>query len=188
MRARPNGPLWMIAVVLAVIAMEAAGAAAPAPPGIKGTVVDASAGVLPGVTVTAQAPDGRPLATTVTNAAGEFTFESLPAGQVTLLFHLDGFADAKATISISPAGSTGETLPNESCNGWSSRALRSQSPSAASRHRRHPRRASSRRCPSTIQPRSADRRKPRTRSRRSASSGRSGPADRRRCSPRATNW
>ena len=109
MPARPNGLLWMIAVVSAVIAIGVAGVAAPAPPGIKGRVVDASAAVLPGVTVTVQAPDGWPLATTVTNAVGEFTFDSLPAGQVTLLFHLDGFADAKATISISPAGSTGES-------------------------------------------------------------------------------
>lgn len=109
MPSRPNGPRWMIAVVLAVIAIEAAGVAAPAPPGIKGRVVDASAAVLPGVTVTAQAPDGRPIATTVTNAVGEFTFDGLPDGQVTLLFRLDGFADAKATISIGPAGSTGET-------------------------------------------------------------------------------
>ena len=109
MPARPNGLVWIIAVVSAVIAMEAAGVAVPAPSGVKGRVVDASAGVLPGVTVTAQAPDGRPLATTVTNAAGEFTFDSLPAGQVTLLFHLDGFADAKAAISISPGGSTGES-------------------------------------------------------------------------------
>lgn len=109
MPSRPNRLLWMIAVVSAVIAIEAAGVAVPAPSGVKGRVVDASAGVLPGVTVTAQAPDGRPLATTVTNSAGEFTFDTLPVGQVTLLFHLDGFADAKATISISPAGSTGES-------------------------------------------------------------------------------
>jgi hypothetical protein len=108
MPARPTGFRWMIAVASAVLVMEVVGVAAPAPSGIKGKVVDASAGVLPGVTVTAQAPDGRPLATTVTNAVGEFTFDSLPSGEVTLLFHLNGFADAKATISIGPAGSSGE--------------------------------------------------------------------------------
>jgi hypothetical protein len=81
---------------------------AAAVPGVKGTVVDASAGVLPGVTVTAQGADGRPLATTVTDAVGEFTFDGLPAGQVTLLFRLDGFTDAKATVTIKPAGQAAE--------------------------------------------------------------------------------
>jgi hypothetical protein len=63
--------------------------------------------VLPGVTVTAQGADGRPLATTVTDATGEFTFDGLPAGPVTLLFRLDGFADAKATVTIKPADQAG---------------------------------------------------------------------------------
>ena len=109
MPAWRDGHRSTISVVFALIVsiVVVAGAAVQAPLSVKGTVVDASAGVLPGVTVTAQAPDGRPLATTVTNAVGDFSFDKLPAGQITLLFHLDGFADAKATITIKPAGQAG---------------------------------------------------------------------------------
>ena len=116
MPARHIGSSSTLALVLALVVLGpwALGlspdiSAAPAPASVKGTVVDASAAVLPGVTVTAQAPDGRPLATTVTSALGDFAFEALPAGQVTLLFHLDGFADAKATITIKPGGQAGES-------------------------------------------------------------------------------
>lgn len=80
------------------------GPVAAAAPSVKGTVVDSSEAVLPGVTVTAQGPDGRALATTVTSATGEFVFDGLPAGPVTLLFRLDGFTEAKATVTIKAAG------------------------------------------------------------------------------------
>ena len=96
----------LIALIVSIALVEAA---SQAPRSFKGTVVDASAGVLPGVTVVAQAPDGRSLATTVTNEVGEFTFEGLPPGKISLLFHLDGFADAKATITIPPEGAVDQS-------------------------------------------------------------------------------
>ena len=71
---------------------------------VRGTIVDRSAGVLPGVTVVAAALDGRTLSTTVSNATGEFTFEGLPPGPVDLRFHLSGFGDSKATVTIPPSG------------------------------------------------------------------------------------
>jgi hypothetical protein len=67
---------------------------------VKGTVVDASAAVLPGVSVMATAGDGRTLATTVTDGAGVFTLDGLPAGRVVLLFHLSGFADVTTAMTI----------------------------------------------------------------------------------------
>jgi hypothetical protein len=89
-----------------------AGAAAQATPGaltdgrsgsVRGTTMDRSSGVLPGVTVTAVV-DGRTLDTTVTDGAGEFKFDRLPVGPVSLSFHLDGFEDARASVTVLPSG------------------------------------------------------------------------------------
>lgn len=71
---------------------------------LRGAAVDSSAAVLPGVLVTVTSPDGRELATTVTNAKGEFVLEALPAGPVAVTFHLDGFVDATAKVTIGPDG------------------------------------------------------------------------------------
>jgi hypothetical protein len=77
---------------------------------IRGTVRDQSDGVLPGVTVSAATPEGRPLETTVTDASGDFTFDQLAPGTVVLMFHLDGFEDAKATVAISPGSAAAPLL------------------------------------------------------------------------------
>ena len=74
---------------------------------IRGTAVDTSGGVLPGANVMAKSTDGRLLATTVTNTSGEFGLDGLPAGPAILLFHLDGFVDSTAKVTIHPKGSTG---------------------------------------------------------------------------------
>lgn len=65
---------------------------------VTGTAKDSSAAVLPGVSVAAATVDGRSLATTVTSANGEFSFDTLPSGLVVLTFHLDGFVDATARV------------------------------------------------------------------------------------------
>jgi hypothetical protein len=74
---------------------------------IRGTVVDQSAGVLPGVTVVA-AVEGRMLGAAVTGAAGEFLFEGLPAGAIDLSFRLDGFEDSRTTVTLVPPGAGAE--------------------------------------------------------------------------------
>jgi hypothetical protein len=74
---------------------------------IRGSVVDQSAGVLPGVTVIATAIDGRPLDTTVTNAAGEFAFDGLPAGPLDLVFRLDAFDHSETRVTIQPGRPVG---------------------------------------------------------------------------------
>ena len=67
---------------------------------IRGAVADSSGAVLPGVTVTATAGDGRLLATTITDGSGRYVFPALPAGNATLTFQLEGFADVSATLEV----------------------------------------------------------------------------------------
>jgi len=69
---------------------------------VRGAVTDGSAGVLPGVTVVAMAPDGRVLATAVTDGAGAYALTGLPPGPVTLGFQLEGFADTSADVVVQP--------------------------------------------------------------------------------------
>jgi hypothetical protein len=71
---------------------------------VRGTTVDASAGVLPGVVVAAASVDGRSLGSTVTNARGEFVLDGLPVGPVHLSFHLDGFEPSSASVTVGPQG------------------------------------------------------------------------------------
>lgn len=87
-------------------AQDAPAAADALRPGaVRGRVVDQSAGSLPGVTVTAATVDGKSLGTTVTDAAGEFSFDRLPAGSVDLQFHLPGFQDATTRVTVPAGGS-----------------------------------------------------------------------------------
>jgi hypothetical protein len=110
-------PRFAVLLIVALVTLGAPGRSAAQVPsggpashadrvgGIRGTVVDRSAGVLPGATVVAAASDGTPLATTVTNARGEFLFDRLPVGAVDLSFHLDGFDDSRASVTIEPGAS-----------------------------------------------------------------------------------
>lgn len=58
---------------------------------LQGVVRDAQRAVLPGVTVTAQAPSLIGLQTAVTEADGQYRFPALPGGRYTLTFELPGF-------------------------------------------------------------------------------------------------
>jgi len=69
---------------------------------IRGAVTDGSGGVLPGVTVVAMAADGTVLATATTDGLGVFVIRDVPAGPVTLVFQLEGFADETAPIIVQP--------------------------------------------------------------------------------------
>jgi hypothetical protein len=71
---------------------------------IRGAALDTSGGVLPGVSVVATAADGAVLATTVTDAQGEYALDDLPAGPVDLTFHLDGFADSRTRVQVQGGG------------------------------------------------------------------------------------
>jgi carboxypeptidase family protein len=86
--------------ILALLGTSAAAPAAPSPGTVRGAVTDTSGGVLPGVTVTATSADGRVVATAVTDEAGGFTIESLPAGRLRLAYELEGFAGSVAALTI----------------------------------------------------------------------------------------
>ena len=68
---------------------------------ITGVVADESGGVLPGVTVTARAADGKVLDVAVSTELGRFAFE-LPAGRTRLEFTLEGFSTALLEIDVKP--------------------------------------------------------------------------------------
>lgn len=67
---------------------------------IRGVVTDVSGGVLPGVTVMATDADDQVFATAITDGSGIYVLRGLPAGAVTLVFQLDGFADASSRAVV----------------------------------------------------------------------------------------
>lgn len=91
-------PRFLLAAVLAIALPGAARAQAPAH--LSGTVTDESGGVLPGVTVTASARDGRVLATTTSDGNGAWSIDGLPAVPLKLSFQLDGFSPAASEIAL----------------------------------------------------------------------------------------
>ena len=70
---------------------------------VRGTTVDASGGVLPGVTVTVATRDGRDLGSVVTGLDGAFVVSELPIGPAVISFHLSGFADARVDVDVRDA-------------------------------------------------------------------------------------
>ncbi|MGH9143910.1 MAG: carboxypeptidase-like regulatory domain-containing protein [Vicinamibacterales bacterium] len=91
-----------LAVLLVSCIFPVAGAGAIAGGALHGVVADQSGGMLPGVSVTAAAEDGRILATAVTDQAGRYAFVSLPDAAVRLTFQLEGFSTAIVDVSVSP--------------------------------------------------------------------------------------
>lgn len=91
-----------VLLILALTTLAAAGTIAAQSPsgGVRGSVVDSSDGVLPGVVVVAVSAEGRPLGSAVTDARGEFAFDGLAAGNVSLSFQLSGFEPAVASVTV----------------------------------------------------------------------------------------
>jgi len=69
---------------------------------VRGTAIDGSGGVLPGVTVVARDTDGGAIATTLTGPTGEFLLEGLAVGAVDLVLQLEGFNHSTSRIAIRP--------------------------------------------------------------------------------------
>src|SRR5262249_60029129 len=92
----------IITLFFGIVASASRAAAADA--AIRGSVVDASGGVLPGVTVTATSatPQAEPQ-TQVTDGDGKFSFDDLPPGPYTPVVALDGFAEKKFDAIAVPA-------------------------------------------------------------------------------------
>jgi hypothetical protein len=91
----------MFALALLCLAAVPIGAAGDEASGrVRGTVVDKSGGVMPGVTVVVSAPDGKILATTVTDGTGSYILNDLPPGVVHLTFDLAGFSTGSVDVTI----------------------------------------------------------------------------------------
>jgi hypothetical protein len=67
---------------------------------VRGEVTDASGGLLPGVTVTVIATDGRVLGTALTDGVGRYVFNAVPAGPITVTFQLDGFDSVSVNATV----------------------------------------------------------------------------------------
>ncbi|MEW5981479.1 MAG: TonB-dependent receptor [Acidobacteriota bacterium] len=72
---------------------------------VAGTVTDASGGVLPGVTVTLMSTATRAMRTSVTDAAGRYTFSNVLPGEYELIVELVGFATRRSRVGLAVGGS-----------------------------------------------------------------------------------
>jgi len=87
--ASPLVRLTFVAILMGVVAGPAAGQSSNAT--LHGTIIDTGGGVLPGVTVKLQAPATGLARDSVTNAAGVYVFNFLPAGEYVVTAELAGF-------------------------------------------------------------------------------------------------
>lgn len=74
---------------------------------LRGTALDTTGLVLPGVSVTAASPAMQGTRTTWTGVTGHYEFLGLPPGVYTIAFEMSGFADAEETAIVS-LGTTSE--------------------------------------------------------------------------------
>jgi len=69
---------------------------------IRGEVTDTSGALLPGVTVTVTAADGRVLGSALTDGVGRYTLPAVPPGPVKVTFELDGFDSVNVQVTVAP--------------------------------------------------------------------------------------
>jgi len=82
--------------ILALVSLSAAPAAAQETGGsIRGTIKDAQAALLPGVTITLRNDGTNAVQTTTTNQQGAYVLSFVPIGRYTLTAELEGFSIAK---------------------------------------------------------------------------------------------
>ena len=97
----------LTAFIVALFIAGAAASAAEEPPALKGQVIDASRGALPGTTVTLMANTaGAEPIFQVTDESGTFTFAGVPAGSYSVTFSMPGFDDRKISAVVLPASDT----------------------------------------------------------------------------------
>jgi outer membrane receptor protein involved in Fe transport len=88
-------------LVAALVAVAAPTFAQPAQTGtISGTILDATGGALPGVTVTIQSQDRGFSRSTVSDENGRYVFPAVPIGPYTVTATLQGFETATATDNL----------------------------------------------------------------------------------------
>ncbi len=80
---------------LFVVLALATSAAAQTGPSIRGVVTDQTGGRLPGASVEVQVPPGTRIATTLTDALGEYAFARLPAGVYDIVASFPNFGTVR---------------------------------------------------------------------------------------------
>lgn len=95
---------WLTWIVLA-----AAAACSSAPPAqlgvVRGVAVDSDGNVLPGITVSLQAPDGKLVQTVTTGEDGSYDFPAVPVGQYQVLSTFAGYTTPKPLdAKVTPSG------------------------------------------------------------------------------------
>jgi hypothetical protein len=96
---RTSLAVHMIAAIFAGVAL-----AQPTEVVLRGEVTDTSGGVLPGVSVTATAPDGQLLGKAVTDGGGRYEIKTLLPGVVKLTFELDAFETSSVSVTVQAGG------------------------------------------------------------------------------------
>ena len=105
MRGITGKPLLVIGVVIAVLLTSAGGAFAQNTGTIDGRISDESAGVLPGVTITATSAATDLPRVTVTNAEGLYNLAGLIPGLYTVMAEMPGFSTTiQENVSLPVAG------------------------------------------------------------------------------------
>lgn len=100
-----RGPVLALAGLLFLAAISAPSALAADTPALTGVAVDASGGVLPGVTVmlTPVSRDAAEPQVQITDGFGNFSFDDVQPGTYAVVFSLDGFAEKRLTSVVVPA-------------------------------------------------------------------------------------
>jgi hypothetical protein len=101
--------LIFVVLVLATL-LASAPARAQSTGTVQGTVTDAQAAVLPGVSIVLRNTATGIERTVVTDDAGQYAAASLPPGNYTVVAHLEGFEDQKREIDLGPAQTIGLNL------------------------------------------------------------------------------
>ncbi|HMF98347.1 MAG TPA: carboxypeptidase-like regulatory domain-containing protein, partial [Vicinamibacterales bacterium] len=94
--------LWLALAAVALL-VASAPAQAQSTATLQGTITDAQAGVMPGVTITIRNTATGLERTTTTDSAGQYVAASLQPGHYTVLAHLEGFKDQTGETDLGPA-------------------------------------------------------------------------------------
>ena len=86
--------VWLLSTTLAAAQGQQTGT-------LQGTVTDASAAALPGVSVTARSAAVQGTRDTVTGPAGDYVLRGLPPGSYEVTFELNGFTTGKQSVTVS---------------------------------------------------------------------------------------
>lgn len=94
----------LVALLLATLVPAPAALAQPRVGRVSGTVSDTSGAALPGVTVTVAAEGQADPLVAVTDGAGRYQLDDVPAGRVTVAFSLEGFQSGSGQLDIPADG------------------------------------------------------------------------------------